>query len=80
MKLLFKCAICEREVVDYPDRKGRDRHLAPFCRFCEGHYSDTVPKAGAFMDRRIVAQLSAIANALTGEAYAKTWSRRYGIS
>jgi hypothetical protein len=64
-------------VVDYPNRNGRDRSLAPLCRYCEGHYADRLPGAGAFMDRRIVGQLSALVNALSGEAYAKDWSRRY---
>jgi hypothetical protein len=75
---LFDCAICERPVVDYPFRNGRDRHLAPVCRSCEGHYSDRVPNAGAFMDRRKAAHLSALANALLGAASCREWEMRYG--
>ena len=78
MHPLFDCAICRREIVDYFDRSGRDRHIDPICRSCEGHYSDTVPKAGAFMDRRIAGRLSAIANALCGTAHSMDWDRRYG--
>jgi hypothetical protein len=80
MERLFDCVICEREVVDYDFRNGRDRHIEPNCRFCEGHYSDKGPGAGAFMDRRMACRLSAIANALLGTANAKDWERRYGRS
>lgn len=75
---LFSCAICRRDVVDYAFRNGRDRQLAPLCRSCEGYYSDRAPQAGAFMDRRKAAQISALANALHGEAAVKHWERRYG--
>lgn len=78
MKHLFDCAICERSVTDYADRNGRDRHIAPICRSCEGHYSDRGPAAGAFMDRRIACRLSAIANALHGTASSIEWGHRYG--
>jgi len=77
MQLLFTCAICSGDVRDYPDRNGRERHLEPLCKYCEdqGRRPQFV---GAFMDRRRLAQLSAIADALCGEANAKEWSRRYG--
>lgn len=78
MERLFTCAICRRDVVDYPDRNGRERHLAPLCRFCEGYYGDRKPMAGAFMDRRLAVQISALASALTGEAHSKQWSARHG--
>ncbi|MGX5776954.1 hypothetical protein [Methylorubrum zatmanii] len=78
--LLFVCAICEREVRDWSGRNGRDRHLAPVCRGCESRWSDGPIKAGAFMDRRKAAHLSALANALSGKAHAKQWEDRYGRS
>ncbi len=76
--LLFVCAICEREIRDWTGRNGRDRHVAPVCRLCEDRWAGAVPKAGAFMDRRKAAQVSALANALNGKAHALDWEARYG--
>jgi hypothetical protein len=70
---LFVCAVCEREVRDFPCRNGRDRHLPPLCRYCEGHYSDQAPNGGAFMDRRKAIQISALAEALHGNAGSLKW-------
>lgn len=78
MQHLFDCVVCERDVVDYDSRSGRDRHIEPICRFCERHYSDRAPIAGAFMDRRLACRLSAIANALQGATSSIEWGRRYG--
>lgn len=80
MQHLFDCVICERSVTDFPDRNGRDRALAPICRYCEKQYSDRGPTAGAFMDRRIACRLSAISNALDGAARNLDWRRRYGTA
>lgn len=77
---LFDCIICRRDIRDYAGRNGRDRHLAPVCNNCERKYSDRRPGAGAFMDRRLVCQISALANALSGEAHAKKWQGKYGYS
>jgi hypothetical protein len=77
MELLFTCAICSRDVTDYPDRNGRDRHLAPLCRRCEQE-GQRVQWAGTFMDRRRLQQISAISDALLGEAHMKIWSHSYG--
>lgn len=74
---LFDCVICQRPVVDYDGRNGRDRHLAPTCRGCERHYSDRAPEAGAFMDRRKAAQISALANALGGAAHCMEWESKH---
>ncbi|GEL44283.1 hypothetical protein MEX01_48740 [Methylorubrum extorquens] len=76
--LLFVCAICEREVRDYPDRNGRDRHIAPICRGCESRWPDRPPQAGAFMDRRKAAHLSALANCLNNTAHIRQWEARHG--
>ncbi|HZP77500.1 MAG TPA: hypothetical protein VFB45_15255 [Pseudolabrys sp.] len=77
---LFTCALCERPVNDYPNRNGRDRHLAPLCKGCEGEYSKGVgaPKAGSFMDRRRVVQIAALSNALLSMAHYIRWEQRYG--
>lgn len=80
MERLFDCVICNREIVDYTFRSGRDRHIEPICRVCERSYSDKGPNAGAFMDRRMACRLSAIANALQGTAGSMDWERRYGRS
>lgn len=75
--LLFRCQICQHDIVDIP-RNGRERHLRPLCQYCERSYCDRKPTHGAFMDRRLAAQISALANALSGEAYQIEWSRKYG--
>jgi hypothetical protein len=80
MKHLFNCSICQRDIRDFDFRNGRDRHIAPICRFCEGEYSERAPNAGAFMDRRIACRLSAIAHALHNRASIIDWERRYGRS
>ncbi len=80
MERLFDCVICNREIVDYTFRNGRDRHIEPICRVCEHSYSAKGPNAGAFMDRRMACRLSAIANALQGTAGSMDWERRYGRS
>lgn len=76
--LLFECVVCRREVRDYPNRDVRDRHLEPICRYCEGEYSETAPKAGAFMDRRIAKRISALANALHCKANVISWGGSLG--
>ena len=75
---LFDCIVCERSVTDYPDRNGRDRHIAPICNNCERGYGDRGPTAGNFMDRRNAVRLSAIANALHNRASCLNWERRHG--
>lgn len=77
-RLLFNCAICQRDIRDYEFRKGRDRHIAPICKYCEGEYGDRAPMAGAFMDRRLAVQVSALANALNSRAHMINWRRLYG--
>lgn len=78
--LLFVCAICEREVRDYPDRNGRERHLAPLCMRCERTWTERVGKSshGAFMDRRKSSHILALSNALHNAAAIKQWDARYG--
>lgn len=68
--LLFTCAICEREIRDYPKRKGRYRQVAPICSYCQQVWAKE-PGHGAFMDRRIAAQIGALASRLATLAYKK---------
>lgn len=77
--LLFVCALCQREVRDYPNRNGRDRALEPICRYCEGAYTQRIGglKNGAFMDRRKARQIAALAEALGGEAYSRDWESKH---
>lgn len=73
--LLFRCACCGHDVRDHPDRTGRDRHLAPVCRGCERAAPSI--NAGAFADRRKIAQIHALSTRLDGEARAREWSAKY---
>lgn len=78
--LLFRCAICEREARDYPNRNGRERHLSPVCRVCEWRWTERTrkPLGGAFMDRRKAMQIAALAEALHSAAMQIQWSAQYG--
>lgn len=78
--LLFRCAICEREVRDYPDRNGRDRHLEPLCRRCESFWAERTgkPRDGAMMDRRKAAHVLALSVAIHSEACHIRWSAEHG--
>jgi len=77
--LLFRCAICEREVRDYPNRIGRDRHLEPLCLYCEGEWTKGKGKihVGTFMDRRKAMQIHALSEALISKAYMMQWEARH---
>jgi hypothetical protein len=77
---LFLCVICESEVRDYPHRNGRDRHLSPICRYCEGFWTQRVgkPSGGSFMDRRKSMQIFALAEALHSKAAAIQWGAQHG--
>lgn len=76
--LLFTCVICQRDVNDYSNRNGRDRHLEPTCRRCEAEYGERPLTSGAFMDRRIARQISALAEALHCEANHLAWGMHHG--
>ena len=80
--LLFTCAICERAVEDFPDRNGRDRHLEPLCRYCEGAWTERTGKIreGAFMDRRKIMHVLALSNALRNTAGIMEWNAAHGIA
>ena len=80
--LLFRCAICEREVRDFPDRSGRDRHVEPLCLMCERHWTERTgkPKDGSFMDRRKAMHVLALANALHNTASIKQWNCAHGCA
>lgn len=77
---LFDCVICKHEVVDYPNRDGRQRQIAPICRSCESYWGDRGPTSGAFMDRRQITRLSAIANCLHNTASIMEWERMHARS
>lgn len=78
--LLFHCAICEREIRDFPNRNGRDRHLEPLCRMCEHTWTEGTghPNDGAMMDRRKALQVLALSNALHNAVAVIKWSASYG--
>lgn len=77
--LLFRCAICQHDVRDFPNRNGRDRHLSPICRGCERGWSERIgkPTSGAMMDRRKTMQVVALSEALRSEASAIEWRHKY---
>lgn len=72
---VFDCSICQRQISEFaPEiRKGNERQIGPICNYCEGYYGERAPTSGAFMDRRIARRISAIANALCGEAACIDW-------
>ena len=78
--LLFRCALCERDIKDYPNRNGRDRHLEPVCRLCESMWTEGTakPKHGAMMDRRKALHVLALSNALHNAAALSQWSASHG--
>lgn len=77
--LLFVCAICERDVRDWPGRKGRDRHLDPICRMCEREWTERTgkPNGGTMMDRRKALHVLALANCLRNTASLIEWDSRH---
>lgn len=80
--LLFRCAICEHDVLDCPNRNGRDRHLDPLCLRCERVWAERVgkPSDGAFMDRRKAMHVIALSNALHNTASLKQWNAAHGCA
>ena len=78
--LLFQCAICERDIKDFPDRNGRDRHLDPLCRACERTWTERTgkPQAGSMMDRRKAMHVLALANAIHNTAAVSQWNATHG--
>lgn len=80
--LLFNCAICQRDIRDYPRRNGRDRHVEPICRTCESHWTGGIgkPKDGAMMDRRKVLHILALSNALGNTAHIMDWNGKHGYA
>ena len=78
--LLFRCAICERDIRDYPDRDGRQRHLEPVCRMCVSTWTQGTgsPRDGAMMDRRKARHILALSNALHNAAAVAQWSTTHG--
>lgn len=80
--LLFHCAICERDVRDYPDRKGPDRQIAPICRYCEREWTEHTgkPEGGTFMDRRKALRVCALSNALRNTASLIEWRQIHARS
>jgi hypothetical protein len=77
---LFCCAICERDIRDWPNRKGRDRHVEPICRICERWWTERTgkPQGGSMMDRRKALHLLALSNALHNTASIAQWNASHG--
>lgn len=74
----FDCAICERHIENRWPGPRQIWSLPPVCRYCETTWSARVVPKGAFRDRRVVAQISALANALESAALHQQWGGLYG--
>lgn len=77
--LLFRCAVCERDIRDWPHRRGPDRELAPVCRYCGREWCRGVGKIkeGTFVDRRKAMQINVLADALGNKASIMKWETKY---
>ena len=75
----FVCAICEREVIDWPWVRfgGRDGHIPPLCAACETRKPDMIG-LGSPMDRRMARRVLTLAEALNGTAHRIIWRAQYG--
>ncbi len=84
----FTCAICQRERSDFGWYGVRDQHVPPICNGCEVPVSSFESYGGvrrrnrvthgAFMDRRKVNQIGALAQELADVANQQIWRARYG--
>jgi len=63
-RVLFTCAICERDILECHSHDGRYQQMAPVCTRCEHEFGSAEPVAGAFKDRRRACQVHALAEAL----------------
>ena len=78
----FVCAICQRNIDmrwKFGSRRRANETLPPLCGSCEHLYSQGVgkPSGGTFLDRRMAAQVLALATALHDEAARQQWGHRY---
>jgi hypothetical protein len=72
----FDCAICLKPQMTSPWDKylGADSCIPPLCRRCERDWGKAVPPGGwqdRNRDRRIIRQVSALAEVLSATAYCK---------
>lgn len=72
----FDCAICGSPQMTSPWDKhlGADTPIPPLCRRCERDWGKPVPPGGwqdRNRDRRMIRQISALAEILSGTAYCK---------
>lgn len=73
----FDCVICLRHVDNRWPGARQTQALKPICRYCEQKWSARAPTVGAFRDRRVASQISALANALETEANHQQFWRSY---
>lgn len=74
----FQCAICERHVDNHFPGSIQHWSLPPVCRYCECHWGQRPVQYGAFRDRRVLAQIGALAEALNGTANIQLWEASHG--
>lgn len=75
----FDCVICERHIENRWPGARQTWSLPPVCRYCEQEWSARPPQHGAFRDRRIAAQISAIASALDAKAHQQLHPRLWRL-
>jgi len=75
----FECVICEHSIDLRWNFPNNIQTIPPVCRYCEKNWCKSTPTRGSFKDRRIAAQISALAEALENEARVIHY-RRYGYA
>jgi len=71
----FDCAICERRIDNRWPGSKKMWPIQPLCRYCEEKWSAGAPAHGAFRDRRVARQISALANAIDTAAHHQKWGQ-----
>lgn len=75
----FTCTICERCVENRFPGPRQTQSFPPVCRYCETQWGSRQPDYGAFKDRRVAVQISAVANALESAARVRHY-KEYGYA
>lgn len=69
----FNCAICSEPQMRsmWENYRGAQSPIPPLCRWCESHWGQGGDKNSNNRDRRILRQVSALAEVLQATAYCK---------
>ncbi|MAB00144.1 MAG: hypothetical protein CMN87_12300 [Stappia sp.] len=74
----FDCVICRRHISNRWPQHAPTMSLKPVCQMCETDYGRRCGTAGTIRDRRILRQLSAVAEALNCAAHIADYHARNG--